>query len=266
MEKRPIVFLNSGHGGNDPGAVAYGLVEKTINLTIAKACRDELVRHGVIVIMSKEKDENDKLVDVVNEANFSGCCLAVSFHENAGKGDGWEALLNLNNPDAVRLAKLAEKHVKAIGQNSRGLKDGMWLYFVKETDMTAVLFESAFLDHDKDNDIIDTVEEQKLFGVAYAKAILEYLDIAYKEQGTAEKPTSKPATSEFKPYLVRKNCDVLNIRSGPGTNYSIVGKIDKNNDYQYTIVEEKAGKGSDKGWGKLKSGAGWIALDWVKKV
>ena len=76
----------------------------------------------------------------------------------------------------------------------------------------------------------------------------------------------KTATEAFKPYLVKKTCDVLNIRSGAGTHFSIVGKIDITNDYKYTIVEEKSGKGSDKGWGRLKSGAGWIALDWVRKV
>jgi N-acetylmuramoyl-L-alanine amidase len=47
--------------------------------------------------------------------------------------------------------------------------------------MTAVLCECAFIDNDVDNDIIDTVAEQKAFGVAYAKAILEYLNIPYKE-------------------------------------------------------------------------------------
>lgn len=34
----------------------------------------------------------------------------------------------------------------------------------------------------------------------------------------------------------------------------------------YTIVEVKAGKGSEAGWGRLKSGAGWIALSYTKKV
>ena len=45
--------------------------------------------------------------------------------------------------------------------------------------MTAVLCECAFIDNDTDNDIIDTTAEQRAFGVAYAKAILEYLGIDY---------------------------------------------------------------------------------------
>ena len=71
------------------------------------------------------------------------------------------------------------------------------------------------------------------------------------------------AAPTFEPYLFRPTCDVLNIRSGPGTNYPVVGQIkDKK---RYTIVEEKTGTGSAKGWGRLKAG-GWVARDWIKKA
>lgn len=65
-------------------------------------------------------------------------------------------------------------------------------------------------------------------------------------------------------YLVQVTADSLNIRKGAGTNYAITGVI--RNKGVYTIVEESKGAGSSKGWGKLKSGAGWISLDFVKKV
>lgn len=78
---------------------------------------------------------------------------------------------------------------------------------------------------------------------------------------TSVAASSAPET--FNPYLVRVTADVLNIRKGPGTNYGTNGAIkDKG---VYTIVGESAGVGATK-WGKLKSGAGWISLDYVKKV
>lgn len=71
--------------------------------------------------------------------------------------------------------------------------------------------------------------------------------------------SSSTATS----YLVKVTTDVLNIRKGPGTNYGTNGGIrDKG---VYTIVAESDGPGASK-WGKLKSGAGWISLDYAKKV
>ena len=70
-------------------------------------------------------------------------------------------------------------------------------------------------------------------------------------------------TSTAASYLVKVTTDVLNIRKGPGTNYGTNGAIrDKGT---YTIVAESTGAGASK-WGKLKSGAGWISLDYTKKV
>ena len=62
---------------------------------------------------------------------------------------------------------------------------------------------------------------------------------------------------------VRTTADVLNIRKGPGTNYGVAGQIKGKG--IYTIVAEAAGPGATK-WGKLKSGAGWISLDYVTKL
>lgn len=78
----------------------------------------------------------------------------------------------------------------------------------------------------------------------------------------ASSSTSAPSTA-FSPYKVKITADVLNIRKGAGTNYGINGTIkDKG---VYTIVAEADGNGATK-WGKLKSGAGWISLDYCQKV
>ena len=66
------VFLGVGHGGSDPGASANGFKEKDLNLSIALACRDELVRHGVNVKMSRQQDENDPLTEEIKECNAFG--------------------------------------------------------------------------------------------------------------------------------------------------------------------------------------------------
>lgn len=65
------------------------------------------------------------------------------------------------------------------------------------------------------------------------------------------------------PFMVRVDIDDLNIRTGPGTNYERTRYIPKGT---YTIVDVKDGKGSTAGWGRLKSGAGWISLDFAVKL
>lgn len=178
------VFLSAGHGGTDSGAVSTGLYEKAINLNTLLACKSELERHGVTVVCSRIKDENDPVTEETKEANASGADLAISFHANAGGGDGFEAFYFNPSPKGKKLATLCEKYVKMLGQNSRGVKDGNHLYFIRKTAMTAVLVESFFVDNDNDRRIGDTVAEHTAFGVAYAKAILDYLGIAYKENKT----------------------------------------------------------------------------------
>lgn len=201
------VFLSAGHGGSDSGAAALGLKEKDINLNALLACKDVLESHGVNVVCSRTKDENDDVKEEVKEANASGCEIAVSFHANAGGGDGFEAFYYSTCEKGKKLAQLCEKYVKELGQNSRGIKTGDHLYFVRKTNMPAVLVESFFLDNDKDNDIGDTVEEQKAFGVAYGKAILEYLGINYTNtpqnaNTTVNEPITKPQT-QYKLYRVQ---------------------------------------------------------------
>lgn len=78
----------------------------------------------------------------------------------------------------------------------------------------------------------------------------------------AEKPTGGTTGATVTPYLVRVKIANLNIRKGPGTNYGATGYIRPG---IYTIVAESTGKGAAK-WGKLKSGAGWISLDYATKT
>ena len=67
--------------------------------------------------------------------------------------------------------------------------------------------------------------------------------------------TSTPTNTN---YVVRVNTDSLNVRKGPGVTYSVVGELGRGE--AYTIVQ------TQNGWGKLKSGVGWINLSYTQKV
>lgn len=71
-----------------------------------------------------------------------------------------------------------------------------------------------------------------------------------------------PVAAAFVPYTVQVSISDLRIRKGPGTNYAANGYTGKG---VFTIVAEATGTGAGK-WGKLKSGAGWISLDYAKKI
>ena len=87
--------------------------------------------------------------------------------------------------------------------------------------------------------------------------ILYYLRI-----GGSVKTDSEPAAKV--PYLVRVKIPDLNIRKGPGTDTARTGQFTGVG--IFTIVEVRSGTESKEGWGRLKSGAGWISLDYCYRV
>lgn len=179
------VFLSAGHGGSDPGAVSNGTKEKDLNLSIALACRDLLVRHGVEVKMSRTKDEDDPLREEIEECNKCAPALAISIHCNAGGGDGAEVFHHYGGGTSKTLAENILGEIVKVGQNSRGAKirknqNGKDYYgFIRETSAPAVIVECAFVDNAKDMEILDTDVEKKLMGEAIAKGILKTLKIEF---------------------------------------------------------------------------------------
>lgn len=83
------------------------------------------------------------------------------------------------------------------------------------------------------------------------------LNSKYVSKTSTSTNTTTSTTSKL-PYTIKITCNALNYRKGPGTNYATVGTVKKGQ--VFTIIEEKTGTGA-KLWGKLKSGAGWIAID-----
>lgn len=179
------VFLGVGHGGSDPGAVGY-IKEADVNLSMALACRDYLKAHGVEVKMSRTKDENDPLSEEIRECNEFNPDYAVDIHNNSGKGDGFEAFHTLNGGKGKILAQNIEAEVKAIGQNSRGLKTKAnssgtdYFGFIRSIKAPSIITEGVFVDNATDAAQADTQAEQAAFGVAYAKGILKTLNIPYQ--------------------------------------------------------------------------------------
>lgn len=190
MSKR--VFIGVGHGGSDPGAVGY-VREAEANLVIALKMRDELMRHGVTVGMSRVMDEYDPLREEIAEALRFGADLAVDVHCNAGKGDGFEVFRQTgeNATESVKIAQAIEHHVISIGQESRGVKTKLnkagadYFGFLRQIKAPAVIVEGFFVDS-PDAFAFDTVAEQQALGVAYARGVLDYLGIQWQAQQSEE--------------------------------------------------------------------------------
>lgn len=101
------------------------------------------------------------------------------------------------------------------------------------------------IDSKTNNVVISTVALGAITGVVNVKFLTKY-------------DGKSAVTENFEPYLIKVATSTLNVRSGPSTSYKITTQIRKNQ--VYTII------GEDDGWGKLKSGAGWIKLEYTRKL
>ena len=182
------VFIGVGHGGSDPGAVANGVKEKDLNLSIALACRDVLEKHGVTVKMSRAKDENDPIGEEVKECNAYAPDLAVDIHNNAGGGNGGEVFHHHGGGKGKTLAENILAEMVKVGQNSRGVKtrknsQGNDYYaFIRNTSCPAVIVECAFVDNASDLEILATESQRKSMGEAIAKGILKTLGVEIQSE------------------------------------------------------------------------------------
>lgn len=171
------IYINPGHSDTDPGAVGFEQ-ERRLNVAVCEHMRAYLQENYHVQIRMNPGSMGG-LYDICRDANSFGADLFVSNHFNAGGGDGYEALVYAENRRG--LGQVFEKHVKALGQNSRGVKLRPGLVVLRDTNMPAVLNEGAFVDTQKDiQDWNEDIELQKL-GIAYAKAAAEYLGLEEKQ-------------------------------------------------------------------------------------
>lgn len=217
------VFLGVGHGGTDGGAAANGVKEKDLNLSIALACRDELARHGVSVIMSRTTDENDPINEEIKECNAYSPDLAIDIHNNAGGGDGAEVFYHYGGGKGKTLADNILGEIVKLGQNSRGIKTRVnsqgkdYYAFIRNTSAPAVIVECAFVDNATDLQILATESQRKAMGVAIAKGVLKTLGVeiqgerlyrvqvgAYLLKSNAEDMQKKIKAVGFDAFIVKE--------------------------------------------------------------
>ena len=191
------IYINPGHSDRDPGAVGYEQ-ERRLNMAVSGYMVDYLLANYACEVKSNPGTVGD-LSTVCAEANKWGADLFVSNHFNAGGGDGWECYVY---SEARRpIGAIFEKHVKAVGQNSRGVKVDSTYIVLNSTNMPAVMNEGAFVDNKKDIQDWNEDAELKKLGIAYAKAAAEYLKLEPKAK-LAE--PAAPETVTLKMEVLKK--------------------------------------------------------------
>lgn len=183
------VYINLGHSDKDPGAVGYE-TERKLNVKVGNYQREYLLANYECEVRTNPGTMGN-LYDICKDANQWGANLFDSKHFNAGGGDGYEAWVY--SESQKELGRIYEKHVKAIGQNSRGVKVNPGYVVLRNTNMPAIINECAFVDNKKDIEDWNDDAELKQMGIAHAKAAAEFLQLEKKAAAPAPTPSPAPA-------------------------------------------------------------------------
>ena len=141
---RPIVVIDAGHGGRDPGAgsVSGQVREKELTLTLAQALRDELVKRGrVRVAMTRDGDQYLTLEDRAAVARRLNAAMFMSIHIDSApnplaRGASVYSLSDVaSDAEAARLA--ARENASGAGAARAGTVDAMLSDLAMRTQMSA---------------------------------------------------------------------------------------------------------------------------------
>lgn len=174
------VFLNPGHCPNvDSGAVNQnsGLQECDVALAIGQLVQKYLTDAGceVQLLQSDNLMWDGQGQCVCQTANNWNADIFVSIHCNACNGEarGTEVEVYPSSEQSNILGDCIQKQiVNALGTIDRGLKDRPNLCVLKNTDMPAVLVETAFIDNDADAELLTNNQDD--FARAIARGITDY--------------------------------------------------------------------------------------------
>jgi N-acetylmuramoyl-L-alanine amidase len=186
--KDPLVFIDAGHGGNDPGTSGYGLVEKDVTLDIAKRLNQSLSNAEVKTYMVRTGDTFMDHRDRIYLANDMKASLYISIHcdwfENS-KYSGTQTfyttakVLKLGELSELQYAKnIHNQIVSTIKSNDRGVVDRPTLAAVKYATMPSILVETGFLSNPGEAANLATGEYRQKIADAMSAGIQKSLEKA----------------------------------------------------------------------------------------
>lgn len=191
------VIIDPGHGGYDPGATCKGVMEKHINLDIAKNVSKILQSNHVEVRMTRDGDYNlavpglhgrdAKRYDFerrIELAQKYGADAVVSIHVNIGrhKCSGPEAFYYKKSPQSKMLAESIQRELTGIPDiNKRVVKTGRY-YILRRTEMPCVIVETGFLNNPQEREKLTDKKYQQVLAQAIAKGIINYLQVKDKDK------------------------------------------------------------------------------------
>ena len=276
---KPLIILDSGHAKNTPGKRSpdNSLYEWEFNNDMQNRLQKRLKELGFDVYLTNPNPATVKDIPLSTRAANANNqwakkgkpnALFVSLHANAygvwTTANGVEVYHAKNaSARSKSCASVMCKHIhnalKKVrpGSVNRGVKCENFTVIYKAS-MPAILIEYAFYTNREDLKVLKN--NRANLCEATVQALCESFGVAYKKPGASAAQPAKPATNAFLVKIIYEGKEGLNIRAEANATSAIKGQVFKGQ--VFTITEVK------NGFGKLKSGAGWISMNskYVKKM
>ena len=174
------ILLDPGHGGKESGASGpTGYLEKDLNLVVSKLLRDELVKRGATVVMTREDDKEISLSDRQAIIDKEEPAIALSIHHNSLPDDGDAEKIKgfaafWYHPQAHSLALFLHNYVvKKLKRPAYGV---FWdnLALTRPASTPSVLLELGFMSNPDEFELVTNPEEQKKEASSIAQGIVEW--------------------------------------------------------------------------------------------
>lgn len=211
----PVIAIDPGHGGTDPGSEGSGLWEYEMTWQVANELVNLLEqdgRYAPVLTITEEESQNSDMPRVepaerAQRANDAGAVLLFSIHGNSdpsGTASGFECYAippgQQYHDESVALARLTAQKITQTGQLLRGQDGVRYIYFdtydnrmvyessdetprneptfrlLTDADCPAVLVEQCFLTNPQDAARLATPSGAKQAAKAYYEAICEWME------------------------------------------------------------------------------------------
>lgn len=192
-KNKPVVVIDAGHGGNDPGKVGVdGSLEKDINLAIATRLKEYLELSDVEVILTRDDDNGlysssdsrkkmadmKKRCEIIEEASPE---IVVSIHQNSYHQEdinGGQVFYYKGSEKGKKLAEILQKRFTYVlgEKNKRIAKANDNYYLLLHVKCPIVIVECGFLSNWEESKMLGTEDYQDRLAWTIHMGIMEYLN------------------------------------------------------------------------------------------
>lgn len=180
-----VIVVDPGHGGEDPGKVGTNdVLEKDLNLQIAKKVKKLLEEAGIKIVMTRtndkvpdaKKEDLNQRIKLINETKPK---LALCIHQNSypdAKIKGAQVFYHTTTPEAEDVASIVQEELRTVDPtNTRQIKENDTYFMLKNSQVPTIIVECGFLTNPEEAAKLTQEEYQDQIAQAICEGVVKWM-------------------------------------------------------------------------------------------